>query len=183
MNPTVSKTLEECRVNGIDLGELFSEYVEFAEDESHDYRETSAAQHFTASAYVFNSDLTEILLCFHRKGQFWVQFGGHIEPQDQSLFAAAQREGLEESGLSTLEALSPLPVDIDRHALSSSFGTCRVHWDIGFAFGAGRNDTVAVSHESEDVKWWPVDALPADATPDLPRRISRALQTLRRAGH
>ncbi|MBW8810801.1 MAG: NUDIX domain-containing protein, partial [Lysobacter sp.] len=35
----------------------------------------------------------------HRKGGFWVQCGGHLEPDDATLSAAALREATEESGI------------------------------------------------------------------------------------
>ena len=38
-----------------------------------------------------------------------------------------------------------------------------------------------VSDESDDVAWFPVDALPADAVPDLPQRLGFAVRALRAA--
>ena len=49
-------------------------------------------QHLTASCFVFTSDFENVLLCFHNKGQFWVQLGRHLESGDESVAAAARRE-------------------------------------------------------------------------------------------
>lgn len=158
---------------------LQHEYLEFADDPAHAHRETSAEQHLTASAFVFDAAFEHVLLCFHGKGRFWVQLGGHIEQSDASLADAALREALEESGLDSLTPVLGTPVDLDRHALSSGFGTCRVHWDVGFAFLADPSAEAVGSDESESVAWWPVDDLPDGSVSGLAGRIERALETIR----
>lgn len=138
----------------------------------------SAGEHLTASCFVLTPDLTAVLLCFHRKGRFWVQLGGHIEPADRSVPAAAFREALEEGGV----AVAPVtegPLDVDRHALSTRFGRCTVHWDIGFAALAPAASRPVASDESEDVRWWPVDALPADVPAGFPARVGRIVDAVR----
>ncbi|MBO0982102.1 NUDIX domain-containing protein [Microbacterium sp. SD291] len=120
--------------------------------------------HATASALVFDPTLTRTLLVFHGKGRFWVQPGGHHEPGDASVVDAAARELREETGVTATATTSPV-YDLDHHALSSAFGRCASHLDIGVAFVVTADAALTVSHESEDVRWWPVDALPA-AVPD-----------------
>ena len=53
-------------------------------------------EHLTASCFVLSPDLGQVLLTHHRKGGFWVQLGGHLEPTDTSLADAARREAREE---------------------------------------------------------------------------------------
>jgi 8-oxo-dGTP pyrophosphatase MutT (NUDIX family) len=158
---------------------LQREYLEFADDPAHTHRETSAAQHLTASAFVFDPAYERVLLCFHGKGRFWVQLGGHIEQSDATLADAALREAREESGLDRISPVRDSPVDLDRHALSSGFGTCRVHWDVGFAFIADPAAVAVGSEESESVAWWPVDDLPDGSVSGLAGRIERALESIR----
>lgn len=134
--------------------------------------------HLTASCFVLDERAEHVLLCLHGKGRFWVQFGGHLEPGDRTLADAALREAREESGLGRLTLLSSAPVDLDRHALSSAFGRCSEHLDVAFAATADRSLATAVSSESEDVAWWPVDALPPDVVPDLPRRLDALVSRL-----
>ncbi|WP_285724300.1 NUDIX hydrolase [Psychromicrobium xiongbiense] len=136
-------------------------------------------RHLTASCFVFSPDFRQILLCFHGKGNFWVQLGGHLEPDDASLAAAALRECREESGLEQLELLSPLPRDLDLHPLSSAFGSCRAHFDVGMAAIADPTAPLVISSESRDLRWWPVDGLPPTAAPSMPTRITQTLREIR----
>ncbi|MGV8966003.1 MAG: NUDIX domain-containing protein [Cellulomonas sp.] len=135
-------------------------------------------EHLTGSCFVLTPDLSAVLLCFHRKGQFWVQLGGHIEADDASVAAAAYREAREEGGITNLRPCGNLPLDLDRHALSGSFGTCRVHWDVGFVAFADADAVPAVSAESEAVAWFAVDALPANVPPGFPARLRTILDEL-----
>ena len=120
-------------------------------------------EHLTASCFVFSDDLRQVLLTHHRKGGFWVQFGGHLEADDSSLADAARREGREESGIGDLQLICNRVIDLDRHELHGGF-TCAAHWDVGFVAVTSPGAAVAVSSESLDVRWFHVEVLPA-ATP------------------
>jgi 8-oxo-dGTP pyrophosphatase MutT (NUDIX family) len=137
--------------------------------------------HLTASCFVLDPLAEQVLLALHRKGGFWVQLGGHCEPGDADLAAAARREAREESGLADVDLL-PGPVDLDRHVLPAAFGRCREHLDVAFVATAPSGAVPAVSDESHDVAWWPVDALPEGVVPDLPPRLARVAGLVRGAG-
>lgn len=124
-------------------------------------------EHMTSSAFIFSPDFSQILLTYHRRLHRWVQMGGHVDREDPSIVAAGAREGIEESGVLDLRLLSEIPVDFDRHQLHGNF-VCHAHWDIGFAFVADPAVPPEVSHESIDVAWFPVDALPNDPDVALP---------------
>ena len=133
--------------------------------------------HLTASCLVLDPDGSHVLLTLHRKARKWFQFGGHYEPGDAGVLAAATREAREESGLPGLQ-VRPELLDLDRHALVGSFGRCREHLDLRFGAVADRDGDHAVSEESLDVRWWPVDALPHEAGEELPRVIAAARESL-----
>lgn len=122
-------------------------------------RRDGGPEHVTGSCFVFSPAFDRVLLCFHRKGQFWVQFGGHIESKDASVAEAAQREAREESGIVDVVLLSTAIVDLDRHDLHTGF-SCTAHWDVGFAATIDPDAEIAVSDESDDVRWFPIDELP-----------------------
>lgn len=132
--------------------------------------------HLTSSLFVLSTDLTQILLAFHKKAHMWLQFGGHLEREDASLAAAAWREGREESGLEAFSDFSPAPSDIDIHELGGGFGAlCREHWDIGFVALAEADAAVVVSDESDDVRWFDVDNLPDSGAGDMYPRVRAAI--------
>ncbi|WP_104103899.1 NUDIX hydrolase [Arthrobacter sp. 08Y14] len=139
-------------------------------------RRDGGPEHVTGSCFVFSPSFDRVLLCFHRKGQFWVQFGGHLEPQDATVAEAAQREAREESGISALTLLSPAIMDLDRHDLNAGF-SCSAHWDVGYAAVVGPDAVISVSDESEDVRWFPVDKLPAHVPAGFGARLEHVRRT------
>jgi 8-oxo-dGTP pyrophosphatase MutT (NUDIX family) len=116
--------------------------------------------HLTAGTIVLSPGLEGVLLNLHRKAGRWFAFGGHHEPGDASLAATALREAREESGLGDLD-FDPVPVQLDRHAVGfcDPRGTVH-HLDVRYAATAQPGAGPAISDESLDVRWWPVDALP-----------------------
>ena len=100
--------------------------------------------------------------------------GGHLAPDDESCAAAAIREAQEEGGIAGLRPAGDTPADLDRHPLVGTFGSCRVHWDMGSPAIVDRAAAPSVSDESEAVAWWPIDQLRA-ADPKLWARLHRLL--------
>ncbi len=135
--------------------------------------------HFTGSVIVLDEEGGSALLTLHRRARAWFQFGGHFEPGDESVWHAATREAREESGIPDISVL-PEVVQLDRHVLSGDFGRCREHLDIRFAARAARSAESAVSTESIDVRWWPVDALPEGTREDLRPLVDAGLRLRRR---
>jgi 8-oxo-dGTP pyrophosphatase MutT (NUDIX family) len=134
--------------------------------------------HLTASAMVLDHTGERVLLTLHRKGGFWGQLGGHCEPGDDTLAAAALREATEESGIDGLRLVGAGPVDLDRHVLSSAFGSCGEHLDVRYAVLAPPGAEPVVSDESDDLAWFAADALPPAAVDDLARLVARARAAL-----
>jgi 8-oxo-dGTP pyrophosphatase MutT (NUDIX family) len=135
-------------------------------------------EHLTGSCFVLTPDRSKVLLCFHRKAQFWVQLGGHVESQDSTVAQAAYREAREECGIADIRPFGATPLDLHRHRLSSGFGTCRVHWDVGFVAFAHADAKPVVSDESEAVAWFGVDRLPAQMPGDFFLRLHTVLGEL-----
>ena len=129
--------------------------------------------HLTAGALVVSADRRWVLLTLHAKAGRWFQFGGHCEPGDASLAAAALREATEESGVSGL-VLDPDPVHLDEHPVTFCGQPGLVHHlDVRFVAVAPASAEPAVSEESIDVRWWPVDALPEPDTGLVARSLER----------
>ena len=135
------------------------------------------AQHLTTGAIVLSPSLDKVLLTLHAKAGMWLQFGGHFEPHDDTVLAAATRESREESGLPGLR-LDPRIVELHRHELlAPAFGRCAEHLDIRFAGVVEDDAAFAVSDESLDVAWWPADGMPPETDAELGPLV-RAAQRL-----
>ena len=158
--------------------ELRTAYVRHLLDHDDGMLVTCVPAHLTASALVLDATGERVLLTHHRKGGFWAQLGGHVEATDRSLADAALREGREESGIEVLRLLGDGPVDLDAHELSSAFGRCGTHLDVRYAAVAPPGAEPVVSAESHDVRWFPVDALPAGVVADIGRLVDRARDLL-----
>jgi 8-oxo-dGTP pyrophosphatase MutT (NUDIX family) len=134
--------------------------------------------HLTASCVVLTVDGAGVLLDLHRKVGRWLQFGGHLEPADESLADAGLREATEESGLAELRLLPGGPVRLDRHPAPCGG---RFHLDVQFAAAAARVAPRA-SAESHAVAWFDPGALPADTDDSVRRLVEQARQRVL-AGH
>jgi 8-oxo-dGTP pyrophosphatase MutT (NUDIX family) len=119
---------------------------------------TAAGPHLTASALVVDPTRDLILLCLHGRIGKWLQMGGHCEPGDATLGAAALREASEESGIEGL-TIGPQPIGLDVHPVPCRFGPS-AHYDVRYAVLAPPGAAPVCSSESKDVAWFAPDALP-----------------------
>jgi 8-oxo-dGTP pyrophosphatase MutT (NUDIX family) len=134
------------------------------------WRECTAG-HITASTAVLDATGTRVLLTLHAKLKHWLQLGGHCDPADVTLAAAALREATEESGIDGL-TLRHGPVRLDRHWVPCQGGT--YHLDVQYVAVAPDGARTQISAESDDLRWFGVDALPADADDALRRLLKSA---------
>ncbi|GGW32931.1 NUDIX hydrolase [Streptomyces lucensis JCM 4490] len=110
--------------------------------------------HLTASALVVDPEAGRVLLTLHRKLRMWLQMGGHCEPADTTVAAAALREATEESGIAGLSLLPGGPVRLDRHPIPPP---CHRHLDVQYAVLAPPGAVQAISEESLDLRWFAYD--------------------------
>ncbi len=121
--------------------------------------------HITSSVLVMSPDTSQVLLTLHAKAGQWFQLGGHLEPTDADVVAAATREAREESGIPGL-ALDPEPVHLDEHPVPFCGRGAR-HLDVRFVALADPEGGHQASEESTDLRWWPVDLLPGEDLGEL----------------
>lgn len=124
--------------------------------------------HITASALVIDPSHGRVLLTLHKKLRMWLQMGGHCEPVDATLEAAALREGTEESGIDGLTLLPGGPVRLDRHHTP-----CAWHLDVQYAALAPVGSVEAISDESLDLRWFAYDEV-ADVADESVVRLLEA---------
>ncbi len=118
--------------------------------------------HITGSALVVDHRGEQALLTLHPRFGRWLQLGGHCEPEDETIVAAALREATEESGIEGL-AITPEPAALHVHPVTCSLGVPTRHLDVQFVVHAPEGAEIVRSDESLDLKWWPLDKLPDDS--------------------
>ena len=158
---------------------LRQEYVDHLSAHADGMTREAHPDHVTAGALVLSADHTEVLLTLHAKARRWFHLGGHCEPEDVTLAGAALREATEESGVDGL-LLDPQPLHLDAHVVGFCGPHTRVrHLDVRFLAVAPSDAAHAVSAESIDVCWWPVDELPTEDE-DMRVLVDLAVQRARR---
>jgi len=111
--------------------------------------------HFTASSFVVDSEGKRLLLILHPKLGRWLQPGGHVEPGDEDIEAAARREVREEVGLDALEPHPSFPgiFDLDVHAIPAIRSDPEhLHFDVRFLFRTDGRE-VSASRDVLDWRW------------------------------
>lgn len=159
-------TLTSWQPGGVEQAALAQTYLAYLTARPDAWSRDCAPGHLTASAMVFSADLARVALVLHGIMGIWVQPGGHLEPEDADLAAAARREVREELGLDV--ALDPEVATLDCHVVQCRGYTHPTrHLDIRFVGRADSGAELACSEESHEVRWWPVTALPPDLKPDV----------------
>ncbi len=136
-------------------------------------RRECAAGHVTASALVLDHTGSQVLLTLHPRLGRWVQLGGHCDDDDADVVAAALREATEESGVAGLR-IDPELAAVHVHPVTCSLGVPTRHLDLQFVAHAPAGAQIAISDESDDLRWWPADALPDGTDHALAYLVARA---------
>ena len=135
--------------------------------------------HFTGSAFVLSPSLDSMLLIFHEKLKLWLQPGGHVDPADPSMQAAAARELSEETGV-TQPRIHPKvegPLAIDIHEIPARKAEPKhLHFDIRYLFIAP-NMQIQAASDALDARWVQFEAIHSLQTDQS------VLNTVRRIQH
>ncbi|MEV6598136.1 NUDIX hydrolase [Actinoplanes sp. NPDC051346] len=141
--------------------------------------------HVTASTLIVD-ERRRVLLCLHGRLGLWMQVGGHCEPGDASLAAAALREATEESGIVGLR-LDPEPIDVEVHAVrcapaDGQSAEASWHHDVRFLAVCPPGAVEQISDESAELGWFSADALPSPLADGVVQQLAPAFARLGNAG-
>jgi len=115
--------------------------------------------HVTASGFVLSPSRDRLLLLHHAVLDRWLQPGGHVEPGDGSVAAAAAREVLEETGVVVDAFREATLFDVDVHAIPALRGMPgHRHFDVRYLWVA-QDERLERSKETLDVAWIALDEI------------------------
>jgi 8-oxo-dGTP pyrophosphatase MutT (NUDIX family) len=125
--------------------------LRLAQDLADPLSRNEPSAHFTASAFVVDATGGRTCLVQHVKLNRLLQPGGHVEPSDISLEAAALREAHEETALQVeLHPAAPRPFDLDIHEIPERPGEpAHFHLDVRYLL-VGRGEPC------EGAAWYPI---------------------------
>jgi 8-oxo-dGTP pyrophosphatase MutT (NUDIX family) len=133
--------------------------------------------HVTASAVIARPDGKAFLLVHHRRLDRWLQPGGHVEADDHSVFEAARREALEETGTRRFEApIGERILDVDVHPIPASGDRpAHVHFDLRHLLTTSQETFEVQAAEVRRAAWFTLeDALAEGADASLERALRKA---------
>lgn len=148
-------------------------------------RTTFSPGHVTASAFVLSPDGDRVLLIRHRTLGRWLQPGGHVDPSDADIVAAARREVEEETGLRDLELAPGQPwlIDVDVHDIPANPAKgepAHEHHDARVLFHAGSWE-LEDREEVAGVRWVPLaDVASLDTDSSVLRVVAKLKERARR---
>jgi len=147
---------------------------EFVETQPSCFERSLQMCHITGSAWIVNRAKTKALLVHHVKLSRWLQPGGHADGETDVL-GVAMREAREETGLTSLRAVSEDVFDVDIHPIPARGDEPEhLHHDVRFLLEADENESVVVSEESHDVRWFELTEIEAlDPGESIIRLITR----------
>ena len=132
--------------------------------------------HVTASIFLLDYDLSNVLLMHHKKLGIWLQLGGHCDGASE-VVSVALKEAQEESGINMIELLSDGIFDLDVH-LVPAFGNDHAHYHYDIRFVAKVSEpglVIKPNSESIDMKWFPISG---DNLPTKDRSIIRMFEKI-----
>ena len=156
-----------------DQASLRAAYLAFLEQHGNAMERACTIGHLTASALVMDEARSRVLLTLHPKVGRWLQLGGHCEAPDRTMREAALRESREESGIEDV-VISEWPLRLDRHPVPCAGGQSE-HLDVQFLATVPSDAVAVISHESDDLQWFGVDALPEGLDASVRALVAAAL--------
>ena len=167
------------------LEQQIQKFMPFNEQEEHDKaillkwfesgsdiltRENEIA-HLTASAWVVSPDKKSVLMAYHNIYHSWAWLGGHADG-DADLHHVAQKEVMEESGLTHVKFLLDEPfsieiLSVDGHMKKGKYVSSHLHFNLTYLLEADSEEAVSIkADENSGVAWFsPEEALMRSTEP------------------
>jgi len=122
--------------------------------------------HIVASGFIYAKEENKFLVLYHKDLKMYLYPGGHVDVSDKNILEAALREVYEETGLTNLEQLDIIPIDIDTHIIGVNERLNlpeHYHFDFRYLFMVDRICDVKIDEdEMGDYKWIDINELSND---------------------
>lgn len=135
------------------------------------YTRENRVAHFTASAWVTDLSHEHVLMAYHNIYQSWSWLGGHADG-DHDLFAVAEREVKEETGLKEIRPLNSHIVSleiltVDGHIKHGEYVSSHLHMNVTYLFEADKGQAIYKKEdENSSVAWFtPEEAIEKSSEP------------------
>lgn len=118
--------------------------------------------HLTSSGFIMNETLTKVLMIHHNIYNTWAWTGGHADGEGD-LLEVAIKEAKEETGLKSVELMSPEIASIDilpvnGHFKNGEYISAHLHLNVAYLLKANEEQSISVNkRETSGVKWITVD--------------------------
>lgn len=163
-------------MNRTELTKQIEDYTPFNEQEERDkelilhelrvsdkvFTREDTVAHMTASAWVLNPSHDKVLMIYHNIYNSWSWLGGHADGETD-LLSVAMREVSEESGISSVKAISPeifsLEVlTVDGHIKRGKYVSSHLHLNVSYLLEADDSEMLKVKpDENSGVAWFAPD--------------------------
>ncbi len=133
----------------------------------------------TASCWAVNKDQTKVLMTHHKKLDRWLQIGGHLEAEDNTIADSCMRELKEESGLAQFKLLQSNIFDLDVHDIPESRKgvPAHIHYDIRMLFEADENEEIQFDkEESNSIVWMSLSEIEKLDDESITRMIQKTVK-------
>ncbi|MDK2965411.1 NUDIX hydrolase [Lacrimispora sp.] len=151
-----------------------------SEGDSIFFRENAAA-HISASGWVVNQTMDQVLMAYHNIYHSWAWTGGHADGE-KDLLSVAIREAKEETGIRTvtpvMEKIFSLEVlTVDGHEKNGVYVSSHLHLNVTYLLkGDDRENIRSKEDENSKVGWFSLDhCLEAVNEPWMKERIYKKL--------
>jgi len=114
--------------------------------------------HLTASAWVVSPDREKVLMAYHNLYNSWAWLGGHADG-NWNLAEVAEKEALEESGISALRLLSENPISLEilnvsGHEKRGTYVSSHLHLNLTYLFEGDPAETLQVKPDENSRVGW-----------------------------